>query len=894
MPSIDAWLREGNIVVTASERTARSLAAVFHRKRRVEGLTAWPAPNIQDWQTFVRGAWNERILDDRVVLSPLQEQSLWARIVARAAPVAVELAGAADRLAALAMDAHHLLCAYAPQFLEDSARRGWDQDAGAFSDWLAAFNEICRDGNFISGARLPLELNDPLQADSEVRPPLLLAGFDRILPAQQTFFAAWGSADRVREAPLGATAKQVQFHAAADPSSELAACALWSKARLTADRQERLLVVIPDSGKRRGEIERTFLRFLGANEDSPNAANLLEFSLGVPLGQVALARGAQLLLRWLSDAIAENELDWLLSTSQIAASPEESRALLAFMRALRRKGLQRPCWSLAEFLRQRPNANLPAEWVARMTRARHRLEESARQLETPFAWAEFLPQLLEIAGWPGARSLTSAEFQVLRRWEQTVDGCASLGFDGRRVRWNEFLVTLDRAVSETLFAPESQDAPILIAGPAESAGLSADGIWFLGASEDEWPAAGAAHPLLPLGIQRQAGMPHASPKLDWDLAGVITRRLLASAPEAHFSYARQSKGVEARPSRLVAQVAGAPQELATELVAPPASAPITIDFDDATQIPYPLREISGGSNVLTTQSRCAFQAFATARLDAKKWDAAEAGLTAAERGMLLHEVLHSIWSGAPRGIRTHSELVALTDLAAFVEDHVQRVMQAKTPARAREQMPQRYLEIEARRLTVLISEWLGFERTRLPFAVLETEKETKVEPAGLPLHLRLDRVDRLSDKSLLVIDYKTGDAKAKSWDLPRPDDVQLPLYAGFALEREDGELGGLVFAKLRAGENCFEGRVKAAKQTVKAGLSGNSNLVRKPLTPQDMTAWRAEINQLAEAFLAGRADVNPREYPETCTNCGLEALCRIQQNGTEAADDADAEEFAGE
>jgi probable DNA repair protein len=389
-------------------------------------------------------------------------------------------------------------------------------------------------------------------------------------------------------------------------------------------------------------------------------------------------------------------------------------------------------------------------------------------------------------------------------------------------------------------------------------------------------------------------MPHASPKLDWDLAGVITRRLLASAPEAHFSYARQSKGVEARPSRLVAQVAGAPQELATELVAPPASAPITIDFDDATQIPYPLREISGGSNVLTTQSRCAFQAFATARLDAKKWDAAEAGLTAAERGMLLHEVLHSIWSGAPRGIRTHSELVALTDLAAFVEDHVQRVMQAKTPARAREQMPQRYLEIEARRLTVLISEWLGFERTRLPFAVLETEKETKVEPAGLPLHLRLDRVDRLSDKSLLVIDYKTGDAKAKSWDLPRPDDVQLPLYAGFALEREDGELGGLVFAKLRAGENCFEGRVKAAKQTVKAGLSGNSNLVRKPLTPQDMTAWRAEINQLAEAFLAGRADVNPREYPETCTNCGLEALCRIQQNGTEAADDADAEEFAGE
>jgi ATP-dependent helicase/DNAse subunit B len=157
-------------------------------------------------------------------------------------------------------------------------------------------------------------------------------------------------------------------------------------------------------------------------------------------------------------------------------------------------------------------------------------------------------------------------------------------------------------------------------------------------------------------------------------------------------------------------------------------------------------------------------------------------------------------------------------------------------------------------------------------------------------------VDRLNDGSLLVIDYKTGDAKAKSWDLPRPDDVQLPLYAGIALEDEEGEVGGLVFAKLRAGENGFEGRVKAAKQTLKAGLSGNSNLVRKPLTPQDMAAWRNEINMLAKAFLAGRADVNPREYPETCKNCGLQALCRIQeiQDGAGASDDSDGEEAAGE
>ena len=172
------------------------------------------------------------------------------------------------------------------------------------------------------------------------------------------------------------------------------------------------------------------------------------------------------------------------------------------------------------------------------------------------------------------------------------------------------------------------------------------------------------------------------------------------------------------------------------------------------------------------------------------------------------------------------------------------------PARAREQMPQKYLDLEGERLVLLITEWLRFEQGRQPFTVLEAEKKTGVSIAGLPLHLRLDRVDRLNDGSLLVIDYKTGDAKAKSWELPRPDDVQLPLYAGFAL---DGEVGGLVFAKLRAGENGFEGRVKAAKQSLKAGLSGNSNLARKPLTQEEMTAWRNEIETLAKAFLAGDA-----------------------------------------
>lgn len=884
---IDARLRTGGLVVTASERAARAIAAAFNRGRRAEGLTAWQAPNIQDWQSFVRNAWDERNSDGRTVLNSLQEQSLWAGIVAAAAPEAARLAGARDRLAALAMEAHNLVCAYAPRFLNRKTRIAWDRDAAAFSDWLADFDEICRAGNTMSPARLPLELLEALKQDSTERAPLLLASFDRILPTQQELFTAWGNCTQVS---LGDAAERIEFHQAADPATELAACALWCKHRLAANPFAHLLVVTQDVPKRRGEIERTFLRFVSDSGSASAASSVFEFSLGVPLGQVALARGAGLLLHWLTEPIEEHELDWLFSTGQIASSPGESLALTAFMRAVRRRSLQRTKWGLADFLRQKPGAELPAAWVARITQVQRRLQEFVRRPQSPIAWAELAPQLLEFAGWPGDRPLTSSEFQAHRRWLQTVDECASLGFDGRRIEWKEFLAALDRALNETLFAPESQDAPILIAGPAESAGLAADAVWFLGACEEAWPARGATHPLLPIAVQRETGLPHASPRLDWELAESITRRLLGSAPEVHFSYARQSDGpdstgVAARPSRLVAQIAGPPQLLSIDLIAPPPSPATTVFFDDASRIPFPAGAVTGGSGVLTSQSQCPFKAFATARLAAQTWEAAEAGLTALERGLILHEVLHSVWAGPPRGIRSHKELLALQNLDSFVSDHVRQVFATKLPSRARDSMPPRYLDLEQMRLVSLVVEWLRCESLRVPFTVAKTEADTSASISGLNLHLRLDRIDRLIDNSLLVIDYKSGDPDPGSWDLPRPDDVQLPLYANFALECDPSVIGGLVFAKVRPGETKFAGRIRNAKTTLRADLRGNTNLVKQPLDSEQLSAWEQYISQLAKDFLSGRAEVDPREYPETCECCGLQPLCRIQENPPQSGDD---------
>jgi probable DNA repair protein len=893
---IDAWLRNGGLVVTASDRAARAIAASFHRRRRAEDLAAWPAPNIQDWNSFVRAAWEDRTLDNpdpRLLLNPAQEQAVWAQIAGSHNHLATLLEGPRHRLAALAMEAHELLCSHAPRYLRHSARTAWQQDAAAFSAWLTTFDETCRAGNLLSPARLPLEVISLLETQSAPRPPLLLAGFDRLLPVQRIVFDAWGT---WRQPNPSAPTTQVHFHQAPGTQAELAACAIWASRHLAANPHAHLLIVTQDATTRRGEIERTFLKM-----DSPHSP-LFEFSLGVPLGQVALPKAAALLLRWLTNPIAEHELDWLLSTGY-AASAQESSELQAAMREIRRRGHQQPQWTLRAFLGalQQLDASLEsdpatAQWVSRMTEAQRRLADHARRPQSPVEWAELIPQLLESIRFAASNPLSSAEFQTLRRWQQAVETCGSLGFDGRRIAWLDFLSAMDRTLETTLFAPESRDAPIQIAGPAESAGLIADAVWFLSTTEDAWPASGSTHPLLPPEIQRQSAMPHATPQLDWDLAHAITTRLLVSAPEVHFSCARQSEAVEARPSRLIVQFVGSPEPLSADLTAPPDPSPLTISVEDFSQIPYPPGKVPGGASVLTFQSQCPFKAFATARLAAQSWEPGEAGLTTFQRGNLLHEVLHSIWAGPPDGIRSLHDLQNLGDTKSFVSNHAQQVLQEEIRSALRERMPRRYLKLEEQRLTRLVAEWLEYESSRIAFEVLETESARTKTIVGLTLKLRLDRIDRLSDDSLLVIDYKSGNVAPKSWELPRPDDVQLPLYAGFALDRENEVLGGLVFAKVRPGDQSLVGRVFDPAATLFAGLKPVSTLVKNSLTTEVLMDWREAIEKLAKDFLAGRAQVDPREYPKTCDRCGLQTICRIQENraALEADDEQEDSEAANE
>ncbi len=162
-----------------------------------------------------------------------------------------------------------------------------------------------------------------------------------------------------------------------------------------------------------------FLRHAGA---------AFEFSLGVPLSQVALARAALLALRWLDDSLGEQELDWLISTGLLAANAQETAALQGYMRRLRHNGLERTHWSLRAFLGERCAAELlPAAWVERVTSAQRLLAGFARRPQSPLDWAELIRACWIELHFASARPLASAEFQALRRWQQAVENLRLAG-----------------------------------------------------------------------------------------------------------------------------------------------------------------------------------------------------------------------------------------------------------------------------------------------------------------------------------------------------------------------------------------------------------------------------------------------------------------------------------
>jgi probable DNA repair protein len=284
--------------------------------------------------------------------------------------------------------------------------------------------------------------------------------------------------------------------------------------------------------------------------------------------------------------------------------------------------------------------------------------------------------------------------------------------------------------------------------------------------------------------------------------------------------------------------------------------------------------VRGGTHVIKLQSACPFRAYAELRLGAVPLDQPEIGLDAAERGALLHAVLEQVWDS----VQSHARLCQLTPTqeATLVEQVVERVLAAPTTRRPHTYSA-RFTALEKARLQRLVREWLVLERERAPFEVVQPEAQRRIRIGGIELQTKIDRIDRLPDGELVIVDYKTGKADVAQWFGARPDEPQLPLYC-IDLAADGGRVGGALFGQARLGDVRFKGLARTADLAPGVRALAQSKYAADYATWEALLAtWQATLSRLATEFRDGRAAVDPKDYPKTCRYCHLTPLCRIHE-----------------
>jgi RecB family exonuclease len=177
---------------------------------------------------------------------------------------------------------------------------------------------------------------------------------------------------------------------------------------------------------------------------------------------------------------------------------------------------------------------------------------------------------------------------------------------------------------------------------------------------------------------------------------------------------------------------------------------------------------------------------------------------------------------------------------------------------------------------VLIYEWLTtVEAARtVPFTVEDVEREVTVDLSGLPLNVRIDRIDRINNGSLILIDYKSGKQSKTKLECPRPEEPQLLVYAA----AKGAEVEGVFFGQLRPRELRLPGIARDRH------IKGPQIQVLGDKWDEMMEAARLEVARIAQDFLDGKAAVDPVKHG-VCNFCTTAPFCRISEH--RAADEDD-------
>ncbi len=407
--------------------------------------------------------------------------------------------------------------------------------------------------------------------------------------------------------------------------------------------------------------------------------------------------------------------------------------------------------------------------------------------------------------------------------------------------------------------PQGGHPRIAILGLIEAQLVQADVMILSGLNEGTWPGLPAVDPWLAPRIRRELGLPGLETRI-----GLAAHDFASSlgAPQVLITRARRGAGGPAVPSRFwlrLKAMAGGHWKtakryaaLAQALDRPPVHRPAS------RPAPVPPASVRPKLIPVTDVDRLkadpyAFYAKRILRL--ARLDPVDADAGPAWRGTAVHEILQH-WAESPARDPAGLEEQAR---AIFDRPDVHPLLKALWQPRL----------IEAIR-------WIAAEVMADRAAgrsILAVEADGRAEVAGVTLTGKADRIDRMPDGSLGIVDYKTG--KPPSAKQVRAGySLQLGLLGLIA---EQGGFPG-IDPPLEAG--CFEYWSLAKKNDAFGYRDSPVDPLgkRDKIVTADFTDWvHAQFEQVAAAFLTGDAPFDAQVNPEVASYGDYDQLMRLEE-----------------
>jgi len=874
--SLFADLNNTITILTPNRRLSVHLHDKYSEFQQVQNKLAWETPDILPVSAWVKRTWEEFVFSNpnlaKPVLTPIQAQTVWQQIIrdSEYGSVLFDLPGTAK----LAQQAWETLLQWRTTINHEAFTQS--EDSLAFQQWSLSFQTWCDENHWFDRAVIPDLLADNVTNLQLLTDSIFFVGFEELSPQLEFLFEQLISRDMRCEHFSGETfSSNVSVLPLANERTEIETLARWAK-KISADNPNASIAcVIPNLNNIRDQVEHIFKATFIPEEILPGTENIelpFNISAGKPLSEFSPVFIALKLLTLFYKPIPLEDLSCIIRSGYLgdALGEQNDRALLD----LDLRGFGNSEYTLKSLLAALPPS---AKATGGLRCAYAHLERSIYRgglKQSPSDWSNTFATALNACGWPGEQTLSSIDYQAVHRWNELLQEFSSLSWLTQSMNFSEALNSLKQLANQTQFQTQTPQTKIQILGMLEAAGVEFDYLWLTGLHDANWPAAAKPNPFIPLSLQKQLRMPHASAERELLFSTNLTKRFSHSAKEIIFSYPEFEDDRLLSPSPLISELPVLNIEQ-LPLASISSFAAMTFNQSDLESIvdeKGPAIEnntsVSGGTNILKHQAACPFKAFAELRLHADGIPSVEIGLNVLERGSILHAALENIWGE----IKSHQQLCAYSDneLLQIIQDSISQAITTNTQHK---QFPKnsRFLKIEKKRLEVLLTQWLELEKAREPFIVSAIEQKKEISIGKLVIKTRIDRVDTLANNEKVLIDYKTGKTSIGSWFGERPDEPQLPLYS----IAEEDPIAAIAYAQVRTDAMQFKGIANNEEIIPKVDDISDFDDDEIEATMQtQIKQWKKTLEKLANSFCNGDAEVDPNHIG-SCMYCDLQPLCRV-------------------